>query len=110
MGDLAGIWDIREQRFLASNRPDRHTKNVNLNEVNHYTLHASAGIIVTNYTGTSQKGPLAISNCNVNAPDQDRNGGCFVTNALVVPSYNTKFNENGGGVFATLIDGAGIQI
>ena len=85
-------------------------ENVNVADTNHYTLHTSPGITAMNHTSDQQKGILSTADCDVNAPGQPQNVGCSVTDAPDVPSYGTKFNENGGGVFATLIDSDGINI
>ena len=86
-------------------------ENVNDASTNHYTLHTTEGISTANYTGTgAQTGHLVTGNCDVDAPDQDKNVGCSVTDGPTVPSYGTAFNENNGGVFATLIDAFGIRI
>lgn len=111
---VCGVWPA--YRMLESGSPWPEAgeidilENVNDAPVNHYTLHTSPGNTTTNYTGAGQKGFLATSDCDVNAPDQCQNCGCSVTDASDVPSYGSAFNDNGGGVFATLIDAFGVRI
>lgn len=91
-------------------------ENVNDVEENRYTLHTTAGITVApnstfqDETGSGMRGNLLTGNCDVNAPGQDRNAGCSVADFNGSLSYGTAFNNNSGGVFATLIDDAGVRI
>lgn len=80
---------------------------VNDASVNSYTVHTNAGVELANQT---MKGHIVTSNCDVNAPNQDKNAGCSILDANSTLSYGTRFNDNQGGVFATLIDSRGIRI
>lgn len=85
-------------------------ENVNDASVNKYTLHTDKGISTMNHTGFHMKGTLLTAGCDVNAPGQATNMGCSVLDYPSVRSYGEAFNENGGGVFAVLIDGLGVRI
>lgn len=85
-------------------------ENVNNGVNNKYTLHSTAGIKVSNYTGRGQTGRLDSGNCDVNAPNQPKNTGCSISDAPSANSYGDAFNNNGGGLFATLIDSDGVRI
>ncbi|KAK5083817.1 hypothetical protein LTR05_006323 [Lithohypha guttulata] len=85
-------------------------ENVNDATFNKYTLHTSTGIVAANHTGTGMKGRLSISNCDVNAPGQDKNVGCSTFEAAGIKSYGDALNDNNGGVYATLIDELGIRM
>lgn len=83
---------------------------VNDYAINHYTLHTKPGVITANYSGTSMTGRLKTGNCDTNAQGQDRNAGCSTADAPGMKSYGDAFNDNNGGVFATLIDPFGVRI
>lgn len=85
-------------------------ENVNDATNNKYTLHSTSGIKTSNYTGRAQTGRLDTANCDVNAPDQPKNTGCSISDAPSVNSYGNIFNDNGGGIYATLIDSDGVRI
>lgn len=85
-------------------------ENVNTANYNKYTLHTDAGIKVANYTGHAQAGLLTSSDCDVNSPSQTKNVGCSVSDSPLYSSYGDAFNTYGGGIYATLIDHAGIRI
>lgn len=80
---------------------------VNDATTNSYTLHSTAGIQLVNET---MKGKIITSNCDVNASNQDKNVGCSISDLASSKSYGKAFNDNQGGVFATLIDSQGIRI
>lgn len=84
----------------------------NINEAvnNKYTLHSTSGIKVSNYTGRGQTGRLDTANCDVNAAGQLKNAGCSISDAPSINSYGNAFNDNGGGLYATLIDSDGVRI
>ncbi|KAI8939458.1 hypothetical protein NX059_003234 [Plenodomus lindquistii] len=98
---------------------------VNDYDTNAVTLHTSTGCIVDNSTTSSADisvppftGTMATSDCDVAAPDQDKNVGCSIhaPSSLVqtgtgtgdmdtnttrpLASYGTPFNTAGGGVYA----------
>lgn len=83
---------------------------VNDEPQNHYTLHTSAGIVTANHSNVHQTGILRTQNCDVKAPDQTPNAGCGVVDLPGIPSYGKLFNDEQGGVFATLIDSEGVRI
>lgn len=91
-------------------------ENVNDMEENRYTLHTTAGITVApnstfpDEAGSGMRGKLLTNDCDVNAPGQDRNTGCSVADFNGSSSYGTAFNSKSGGVFATLVDDAGVRI
>ena len=61
---------------------------------------------------TSFKGKLETSDCDVNAPNQDKNKGCGIlhSSAGLLQSYGKGMNDVGGGVYATLWTSEEIQI
>lgn len=78
------------------------------------TLHTNDGCKQTNadstftgHRGTGSNGQPC-DNCFVNAPGQYNNQGCGIEGAS--NSYGPGFNENGGGVFATVWTDAGIAV
>ncbi|KAF2674423.1 hypothetical protein BT63DRAFT_365713 [Microthyrium microscopicum] len=85
---------------------------VNNADANSYTLHTTSGIKLSNDTQTqaSMKGKIVTANCDVTASDQPTNSGCGIQDVPSAGSYGTAFNNNGGGVFATLIQPDGIKI
>jgi len=94
---------------------------------NAVTLHTSKGCTVDNTTmfatdtGAAPSAPftgfLATSDCDVAAPNQDKNVGCSIKSPKTLsttqtgagdssqqtelPSYGTAFNNAGGGIYAT---------
>ncbi|KAF2242098.1 glycoside hydrolase family 16 protein [Trematosphaeria pertusa] len=87
---------------------------VNDYDANAVTLHTSAGCAVDNATTPAMgqadaqsafMGTMETSNCDVAAPDQDKNVGCSIkappaTAGGGLPTYGTDFNSAGGGVYA----------
>jgi len=80
---------------------------VNDATMNSYTLHTDSGVNILNQT---MKGMITTSDCDINASNQDKNVGCSVCDRASAKSYGKAFNDNQGGVFATLIDSTGIRI
>ena len=82
---------------------------------NEMTLHTVAGCAVQNMTSQSKtyEGSLKTANCDVNAPNQDKNAGCGIvapTKPVGAASFGTNFNLQQGGVFATEWTSNGITI
>ncbi|KAL9094806.1 MAG: hypothetical protein Q9165_002755 [Trypethelium subeluteriae] len=81
---------------------------------NQMTLHTAPGCAVQNLT--TQKaytGTLQTANCDVNAPNQDKNAGCAIVapqNPVGTASFGANFNTQQGGVFATEWTSSGISI
>ncbi|KAH9879897.1 hypothetical protein J1614_001921 [Plenodomus biglobosus] len=107
---------------------------VNDQTTNSVTLHTSSGCIVDNSSTTlapgygstpgsnsvplSFTGTMATSNCDVAAPNQDKNAGCSIralpslpptsdnhndnhtASPVPLPSYGSHFNAAGGGIYA----------
>ncbi|KAJ3396133.1 hypothetical protein HDU92_004002 [Lobulomyces angularis] len=71
---------------------------VNQQEKNLYTLHTSDGCM---QNGEGQTSKLITPNCYVNAPGQFDNQGCAMESNTNL-SFGKGFNQNKGGVFATL--------
>lgn len=65
--------------------------------LNSMVAHTNANCSIRNWGFT---GSLRTDDCDVNAPDQGENDGCKIT-ATVPRSFGKKFNEVGGGVYAT---------
>ena len=85
-------------------------ENVNDAQSNGYTLHTSAGFVAENHTAAEMKGRLVTGNCDVNAQGQEKNVGCGIVDGQETKSYGDGFNDNNGGVFATLVDELGVRI
>ncbi|KAI8816132.1 concanavalin A-like lectin/glucanase domain-containing protein [Fimicolochytrium jonesii] len=81
---------------------------VNTQTQNLLTLHTSAGCTMAG-VGRDQWAVADSLNCDVNAPGQFANQGCASRDSNT-KSYGTDFNNNGGGVYATLWDASGIKI
>lgn len=93
---------------------------VNDDDYNSMTLHTSVGCTVNNASSSKQVGTLAHENCAY-IPDTP-NYGCGVT-ASHSQSFNaaskktvshatvgSSFNDNGGGIYATVWDAEGISV
>lgn len=76
---------------------------------NRMTLHTDAGVVVANDT-SSFTGDLVTADCDVNAPDQDKNAGCQIADQPTTPSFGVPFNQMDGGVFAVEWTAQSIQI
>ena len=80
---------------------------VNEQTSNKMTLHTGPGVVVSKNATFS--GDLVTPNCDINAPGQDKNAGCLISDSDNA-TYGNAFNLNGGGVFATEWNSAGIKI
>jgi hypothetical protein len=72
---------------------------VNDQTTNLMTLHSAAGPSL-GAAADSFAGNVLTSNCDVNAPNQEKNAGCSIGDTSDL-SFGTGFNNAGGGVFAT---------
>lgn len=79
---------------------------VNNQTSNSMTLHTSSGCSIDS-TGFS--GSLVTPNCDVNAAGQSNNAGCSISDTTAL-SYGVPFNNNKGGVFATVFGTSAIDI
>lgn len=75
---------------------------------NAMTLHTSPGctLDVSETSRSIFSGKVSATNCDANV---NGNAGCGITDPDPM-SYGHEFNVNGGGVFVTLIDDAGVHI
>ncbi|EED11801.1 conserved hypothetical protein [Talaromyces stipitatus ATCC 10500] len=69
---------------------------VNIDSNNTMTLHTSSNCQMTQ---SDFSGTMVTSNCNVAAAGQPANAGCSIISDSNV-SYGTKFNQQGGGIYA----------
>ncbi|KAJ3283064.1 hypothetical protein HK104_010566 [Borealophlyctis nickersoniae] len=81
---------------------------VNTQKTNAYTLHTKAGCTMAG-VARDQWATIVTPNCDVNAPGQYSNQGCGNTDGNSL-TYGTDFNNNNGGMYATLWDASGIKI
>ena len=72
---------------------------VNDQTSNKMALHTGSGAVVAKGNNTFSA-DLLTSNCDVNAPGQDKNAGCLMSDKDNA-TYGYGFNSNGGGVYAT---------
>jgi Glycosyl hydrolases family 16 len=80
---------------------------VNEQTVNKMTLHTGAGVVVSKSAAYS--GELVTPNCDINAPGQDKNAGCQISDKEE-NTYGNGFNKIGGGVYVTEWVTKGIKI
>ncbi|KAF2729114.1 hypothetical protein EJ04DRAFT_77749 [Polyplosphaeria fusca] len=74
---------------------------VNDQETNAMTLHTGPNCAITgNGAQGGFSGDVATENCDVNAPDQDKNAGCSIKHPSK-QSYGAGLNDIQGGVYAT---------
>ena len=81
---------------------------VNDQTSNKMALHTGPGATVSK-NNNDFSGELLTSNCDVDAPNQDKNVGCLIADSDNA-TYGNDFNLNGGGVYATEWNSAGIKI
>ncbi|KAI6170989.1 putative beta-1,3-1,4-glucanase [Aphelenchoides bicaudatus] len=101
-GPACGIWPAFWLTGLGNNWPAYGeidiVEGVHNNMRNIMTLHTTDGCSINK--GTDFTGTVATTNCFVNATGQYRNQGCSMT-ANRYDTIGRKFNEVGGGVYAT---------
>lgn len=107
-GGICGVWPAFW--MVGPNWPNDGEidimEGVNSQESNRMTLHTGADCQI-NKDGFS--GTTHTTNCNNNAPGQDKNAGCGVSSQSD-KSYGAGFNAAGGGAFATQWNSSAIAI
>jgi hypothetical protein len=99
-GGVCGTWPAFW--MVGSNWPSNGeidiVEGVNDQDVNKMTLHTGPGAVVQNGDGFT--GELVTPNCDINAPNQQDNEGCGISDVSNL-TFGPEFNQGGGGVFAT---------
>ncbi|KAH5429010.1 hypothetical protein HBI47_112550 [Parastagonospora nodorum] len=129
-GTWPAFWLLGKETWPAGGEIDI-LEGVNDYDSNSVTLHTSQGCMISNASapnpnsgsteaGASFSGTIGTDNCDVQAPNQDKNVGCSIhapktalspahigsssassnTNALLLSSYGTPFNAARGGIYA----------
>ena len=84
---------------------------VNDQKSNKMVLHTGPGVSIEDIDNSTFTGQVLTSDCDVDAPNQDKNAGCGITDGEDdETSYGTGFNTNGGGIFATEVSCDHIKI
>ena len=103
-GGICGVWNAfwtfpNSPEFIwpAGGEIDI-LEGVNDQAANKMTLHTTAGATISSSEHFS--GSLVTSNCDINAPNQDRNAGCQISDTDEL-TFGLGFNNATGGTYAT---------